>query len=78
MTTNIGKLDAIALSKNIDGIVKKINSGISTIDKEIANREHEIEMLRMYSSKNKKTIDNNKLRIRFIDMEIEVLRRLHL
>lgn len=78
MTTNIGKLDAIALNRNIDAIMSRINSGISTIDDEIATREHEIEMLRMYSSKKKKTINNNKLRIRFIEMEIEVLRRLHL
>jgi hypothetical protein len=76
MTTNIGKLDSIVLSKNIDAIINRINHGLTTIEKEVNNREHEISVLKAYRTLNSKTIKNNKIRIAYIEMEIDVLNRL--
>jgi hypothetical protein len=72
----VGRLDEEVLRNNISTIVNRVNTGTTTIEKEIEYRKHEVDVLSKMKHKKSLTNKNNKRRIAYIKAEIYVLERI--
>lgn len=73
---SIGNITDDVLIENVGKAANKVMLGLTTFDKEIEIRLHEIETINMMTSHKSRTIKNNKRRIEYINKEIDELIKL--
>jgi len=73
---SIGNITDDVLMKNVGKVVDKVMLGLTTFDKEIEIRLHEIRTISIMTSHKSRTIKNNKRRIEYINKEIAELIKL--
>jgi hypothetical protein len=74
--TQIGKISTEMLANNISVIKSKIDAGLTTVEKEISWRLHEVNTIRSMTTKSDKVKHNNKIRVAYIEAEIQILNML--